>query len=167
MLGPVLERLHNEELEPLIDIAFDECLARNVLPPIPMALSGMEIEVEFTSVLAQAQRAVATAGMDRLLGAVGQMAAVHPEVLDKINWDQAVDEYGEAYGVNPAVIVPDDEVAATREARAQAMQQQAAAASAPQMVESAKTAGEIDMDGLNDVMGSLQGYASPTPGTVQ
>ncbi len=167
MLGPVLERLHNEELEPLIDIAFDECLARNLLPPIPMALSGMEIEVEFTSVLAQAQRAVATAGMDRLLGAVGQMAAVHPEVLDKINWDQAVDEYGEAYGVNPAVIVPDDEVAATREARAQAMQQQAAAASAPQMVESAKTAGEIDMDGLNDVMGSLQGYASPTPGTVQ
>ncbi|MFM2208842.1 MAG: hypothetical protein RIQ96_485, partial [Pseudomonadota bacterium] len=130
MLGPVLERLHNELLSPLIDIAFDYANRAGILPEPPRELEGMELNVEFISVLAQAQRAVATQGMDRLLGVVGQMAAAKPEVLDKIDFDQVVDTYGEAYGVDPKIIVPDDKVAALRQQRAAAMQAQQAAAAA-------------------------------------
>ena len=163
MLGPVLERLHNELLSPLIDTAFDYAARAGILPEAPPELEGMDLNVEFISVLAQAQRAVATQGMDRLLGTVSQMAAVKPEVLDKLNFDQIVDEYGDAYGVSPKIIVPDDQVAALRQQRAAAMQAQAAAATAPQVVESAKTASEIDTGNLQDVLTSLQGYSSVSP----
>jgi hypothetical protein len=163
MLGPVLERLHNELLSPLIDLAFSYADRAGILPPPPPELEGMELGVEFISVLAQAQRAVATQGMDRLLGTVGQMAAIKPEVLDKIDFDQVVDNYGEAYGVDPKVIVPDDQVAAMRQQRAAAMQAQQSAATAPQVVESAKTASEIDTANLQDVLTSLQGYSGMSP----
>jgi hypothetical protein len=163
MLGPVLERLHNELLSPLIDTAFDYAARAGILPEAPPELEGMELSVEFISVLAQAQRAVATQGMDRLLGTVSQMAAVRPEVLDKLNFDQIVDDYGDAYGVNPKIIVPDSEVAALRQQRAAAMQAQQAAATAPQVVESAKTASEIDTGNLQDVLTSLQGYSNVSP----
>ncbi|MFZ9370240.1 MAG: portal protein [Limnohabitans sp.] len=166
MLGPVLERLHNELLSPLIDITFDYASRAGILPPPPPELEGMDLDVQFISVLAQAQRAVATQGMDRLLGTVGQLAAVKPEVLDKIDFDQVIDDYGDAYGVNPKVIVPDDQVAALRQQRAAAMQAQASAATAPQVVESAKTAGEIDMANLQDVLTSLQGYSNVSPAPV-
>ena len=163
MLGPVLERLHNELLSPLIDMAFDYAERAGILPPAPPELEGMEIQVEFISVLAQAQRAVATQGMDRLLGAVGQLAAVKPEVIDKIDFDQVIDDYGDAYGVNPKIIVPDDQVAALRQQRAQAAQAAQSAAVAPQVVESAKTASEIDTGNLQDVLTSLQGYSNVSP----
>jgi hypothetical protein len=163
MLGPVLERLHNELLSPLIDIAFDYANRAGILPPPPPELEGMDLNVEFISVLAQAQRAVATQGMDRLLGTVSQMAAVKPDVLDKLDFDQIVDNYGDAYGVDPKIIVPDDQVAALRQQRAAAMQAQQAAATAPQVVESAKTASEIDTGNLQDVMNGLMGYNTPSP----
>lgn len=163
MLGPVLERLHNELLSPLIDTTFDYAARAGILPEAPPELEGMDLNVEFISVLAQAQRAVATQGMDRLLGTVSQMAAVKPDVLDKLNFDQIVDNYGEAYGVDPKAIVPDDQVAAIRQQRAAAMQAQQAAATAPQVVESAKTASEIDTGNLQDVLTSLQGYSSVSP----
>ena len=162
MLGPVLERLHNELLQPLIDLAFDFAARANILPEAPPELEGMDLNVEFISVLAQAQRAVATQGMDRLLGTVSQMAAVKPDVLDKLNFDQIVDNYGEAYGVDPKAIVPDDEVAAIRQQRAAALQAQQSAATAPQVVESAKTASEIDTGNLQDVMNGLMGYNTPS-----
>ena len=163
MLGPVLERLHNELLSPLIDTTFEYAREAGILPEAPPELEGMELSVEFISVLAQAQRAVATQGMDRLLGTVSQMAAVNPNVLDKIDFDQVVDDYGDAYGVNPKIIVPDDKVQALRQQRAQAQQAAQAAATAPQVVESAKTASEIDTGNLQDVLTSLQGYSSVSP----
>jgi hypothetical protein len=163
MLGPVLERLHNELLSPLIDTTFEYARESGILPEAPPELEGMELNVEFISVLAQAQRAVATQGMDRLLGTVSQMAAVNPAVLDKINFDQVVDDYGDAYGVNPKIIVPDDVAAGIRQQRAQAQQAAQAAATAPQVVDSAKTASEIDTGNLQDVLTSLQGYSSVSP----
>lgn len=160
-LGPVLERLHNELLAPLIDIAFDYANRAGILPTPPRELEGMELSVEFISVLAQAQRAVATQGMDRLLSVVGQIAAVKPEVLDKIDFDQVVDDYGKAYGVDPKIIVPDDQVAALRQQRAAAMQAQQAAAAAPVAADTAKTASEIDTDNLQNILGGLMGYDMP------
>lgn len=163
VLGPVLERLHNELLEPLIDVTFERCAAVGILPEPPAELQGMELKVEFISVLAQAQRAVATSGVDRLLGTVGQLAGLRPEILDKVNFDQVVDDYAEAYGVNPKLVIPDDEVAAIRAERAAAQQAQAMAMAAPQAVETARTASEINPDGLRDVLNQFQGYNSPSP----
>lgn len=166
MLGPVLERLHNELLSPLIDTTFDMAATAGILPEAPPELEGMDLSVEFISVLAQAQRAVATQGMDRLIGTVGGLAQLKPDVLDKIDFDQVVDDMGSAYGVNPKIIVPDNVVAAMREQRAQAAQAQQAAASMPAMVDAAKTAGDINTQGVQDVMNGLMGYGTPSPSQV-
>ena len=166
MLGPVLERLHNELLAPMIDMAFSHAAKANLLPDAPPELEGLDLKVEFISVLAQAQRAVASQGVDRLLGTVGQLAALKPEVLDKVDFDQVVDDYGEMYGVNPKIIVPDDKVAALRDQRAQQMAAQQAAAAAPMAVDAAKTASEINTQGLQDVMAGLQGYGTVNGATV-
>jgi hypothetical protein len=166
MLGPVLERLHNELLEPLIDITFERCSRAGILPPAPPELQGMDLKVEFISVLAQAQRAVATGGMDRLLATVGQLAALSPAIIDKVDFDQVVDDYADAYGVNPKIVVPDADVAALREQRAAAQQAQMSAAVAPQAVESAKTASEINTNNLRDVMSQFTGYNTPSAGFV-
>lgn len=166
MLGPVLERLHNELLSPLIDITFDMAEKAGILPAPPPELEGMDLNVEFISVLAQAQRAVATQGIDRLIGTVGGMAQLKPEVLDKIDFDQVVDDLGNAYGVNPKIILPDNAVAAMREQRAQAAQAAQAAAAMPAMVDAAKTAGDVNVQGVQDVMNGLMGYGTPSPSQV-
>jgi hypothetical protein len=166
MLGPVLERLHNELLSPLIDITFDRMAEAGILPPAPSEIQGADLEIEFVSTLAQAQRAVAAAGTDRLLGTVGTLAGLKPDVLDKVDFDQVVDDYGELFGVNPKIIVPDDKVAEIRAARAQQEQAMQAAASATAAAQTAKTVGDINPDGMRDVMGMFQGYSSPTPSEV-
>lgn len=165
MLGPVLERLHNELLSPLIDLTFDRALAAGILLPAPPEMQGMELKVNFISVLAQAQRAVAAQGVDRLLGAVGQLATIKPEIVDKVDFDQVVDDYAEMYGVNPKIIVPDDAVATLREQRAQQMAAQQAAAAAPVAADTAKTMGETNVQGVQDVMNGLMGYNTPAAAT--
>jgi hypothetical protein len=167
MLGPVLERIHNELLSPLIDITFDRCMESNILPPPPEEIQGVDLDIEFISVLAQAQRAVAVNGMERLVSTAVSLAPVRPEILDKINFDQVIDDMGNAFGVNPAIVISDDDAAAARAQRAQQAAAMQAAATAPTMVQTAKTASDINTDQLRDVMGMLQGYSSPSPAMVQ
>jgi hypothetical protein len=166
MLGPVLERLHNELLSPLIDITFDRCLEAGILPPPPPEISEQEIEIEFVSTLAQAQRAVAASGSDRLLGTVSNLVAIWPEMKHKIDAMQVVDDYAKMYGVNPKIIKDDDTANESMAVEQQAAQAAAAAEAAPKLAAGAKSVSEIDPQNMNDVMGSLMGYNTPTPGQV-
>ena len=151
MLGPVLERLHNELLDPLIDRTFNILQQNGVLPPPPPELQNKELNVEYVSVLAQAQRMVATNTIDQLLNFVGQTSALYPEARHKININQTVDEYAEALGTDPSLVRSDDEVAAMVQAEQQAMAQQQAMATAQQGVDMAKTASDINTGGDNAV----------------
>jgi hypothetical protein len=162
MIGPVLERLHDELLKPKIDMTFDYCVNAGILPPPPKELENKELNAEFISTLAQAQRIVSAQGMDRLLATVGNLAGLKPEIIDKIDMDQAIDDYGQMYGVNPEIIVPDEIVAERRAARAKQQAAMQSAATMPQVVDSAKTASEIDPANLQSVMASLQGYNTPS-----
>lgn len=166
MLGPVLERLHNELLSPMIDMAFDHALEAGILPEAPPELQGMELQVEYISVLAQAQRAVAAQGADRLIGTISQMVAIWPEARFKLKAFNAIDEYAEMFGVNPRMVASDEEAQAQADAAAQAAQAAQAAATAPDVASAAKTMGETDTQGVQDVMNSLMGYNTPSPATV-
>ena len=129
-LGPVLENIYNGQLEPVIDRTYAILVRRRELPPPPRELHDQELKVEYTSMLAQAQKAVATGAIDRFVSFVGQVASVKPDVLDKFDADQAVDVYGEYLGVPPSIVVADEKVSGVRDARAQ---QQKAAQQAEQM----------------------------------
>lgn len=127
-LGPVLERLHFEKLEPLIEHTVTRVLELGLAGPPPQELADQDLEIDFISMLAQAQKAVATGSMERLWAFAGNLAAVKPGIMDKLDEDKAIDEYADMLGTPPSVVKPDEVVAAEREAAAQ--QQQAAAAAA-------------------------------------
>ncbi len=160
MLGPVLERLHHELLDPLIDRTFAIALRAGILPDIPEALGGQELRVEYISMLAQAQRAVAIGGIERVVGFVGQLAGIDPSVLDKLDRDQAVDEVANAIGAPPQIIRSDKQVeeirAARAEAQAQAQAQQQQQQAMLQAVQGAKTLSETDTGGKNGLTDMVQ-----------
>jgi hypothetical protein len=161
MLGPVLERLHNELLSPFIDMTFERMVEASMLPPAPPELQGADMEIEFISTLAQAQRAVAAAGSDRLLGTVSNLAQLWPEVRHKVNAMQVVDSYGEMFGTDPKLLRSDEEAQAKADAEAQAAQAAQQGAAMAQTVESAKSASEVNPDGLRNVMDLVMGYNTP------
>jgi len=145
MLGPVLERLHTELLDPLIDRTFNILQSAGVLPTPPPELRNKDLNIEYVSVLAQAQRIVATGAVDRLVGFVGQASAIYPEARHKIDIARAVDEYAESLGVDPSMVRSDDEVAMMTQAEQQAAAQQQAMAAAQQTADMAKTASETEV----------------------
>jgi hypothetical protein len=138
-LGPVLENIYNGQLEPVIDRTYQIMNAREMLPPPPPELQNSELKVEYVSMLAQAQKAVATGGIERGLAFVGQLAAMKPETMDKVDTDEAVDVYFDMLGVTPSIVVPDEEVAKNRQARAQKQAQMEQVAMAAEMAPAAKS----------------------------
>ena len=160
MLGPVLERLHNELLKPFIDHVFEMIIDNEMAPPPPEELQGMDLNVEFVSTLAQAQRAVGVSSIDRLIGTVGQMSQFVPAVLDKLNSDEIVDQYAEMLGVDPNLIIGDDEVVAVRQKRAEAQAAQQQAVATQEAAKTAETMGKVDPNNLRDVMSQFSGYTS-------
>jgi hypothetical protein len=165
MLGPVLERLHNELLSPLVDITFTRMVAAGALPPAPQELQGMDLNVEFVSMLAQAQRAIGTNAVDRFVGNLGAIAKMKPDILDKFDQDQWADVYADMLGVDPSLIIADKEVAVLRDARNQAMAAKEQAAAMQQTSQSVKNMAQAptgNQNALTDVMNMFSGYGSPS-----
>ncbi|MFS9576537.1 portal protein [Klebsiella quasipneumoniae] len=142
MLGPVLERLNDECLNPLIDRTFSIMARKNLLPPPPDVLQGMPLRIEYISVMAQAQKSIGLSSLSSTVGFIGQLAKAKPEALDKLNVDQAIDAFAEMSGVSPTVIVPQEQVEQVREQRAQQQQQQQMVAMGMAAAQGAKTLSE-------------------------
>lgn len=161
MLGPVLERMHNEILDPLIEMTFSRMVEAQIVPPPPQALQGRELNVEFVSMLAQAQRAIATNGVDRYVMNLGAVASIKPEVLDKFDADRWADSYADMLGIDPELVVPGEQVAFIRQQRAE---MQAKAAQAELVNQAADTAQKMSNtnteqpSALNDVTRAFSGY---------
>lgn len=145
MLGPVLERLHNELLDPLIDRTFNILQKAGVLPVPPEALQNSELEVNYVSVLAQAQQLVALGSIERMGTYVSQIAAVWPEARHKFDAMQSVDDYAEAIGVDPSMVRSDEEANQRAAAEQQAAAQAAAMEQAQGMAQVAKSASETEL----------------------
>nr|DAI11087.1 MAG TPA: head to tail connecting protein [Caudoviricetes sp.] len=160
MLGPVLERLNAELLDPLIALTFDRLVQANLLPPIPEELQGQELNVEFVSILAQAQRAITTNAIDRFTQNLGVLVQFKPEIADKFNSDYWVDYYADALGIDPQLIVSSDQVALIRQQRAQAQQQQAQMEQMQQLSEMSKNlSGQTPSTPSNaELMNQFSGY---------
>lgn len=166
MLGPVLERLHNELLRPLIDNTFGHMAKVGMLPPPPPEIAGMDLQPEFISMLAQAQRAIGTNAVDRFLGHVAGVAQYKPEVLDKVDTDYLVEAYGDMLGVDPHAILSNEDVAEIRQARNEAMAAKEQSAMAAQNAQAARNLAAVPTGpGANnaaaDLISQFSGYNSP------
>lgn len=157
MLGPVLERINDELLDPLIDRTFNIMLRQSIpiwsgiiegeplLPEPPEELMQAEIQAEYISILAQAQKSQNVIGLERFAAFAGNMAGAFPEVRDKLNGDQMIDEYADAIGAVPTVVRGDDEVDAIRQQRNQEAQMQQAAQATGSAIQGAKLLSETEI----------------------
>lgn len=162
MLGPVLERLNDELLDPLIDRVFSLCDRAGMIPPAPEELQGQPLRVEYISVLAQAQKAMGIGNIERFVGFVERVGVMQanaqqpPTALDKINIDQLIDEYADGVAAPPTIVNSADEVAQIRDGRAQMMAQQQATQTASMGADIANKMSQTDMTGDNALTRAME-----------
>ena len=137
LLGPVLGRLQSELLKPLIDRAFSLLIRKDLFGPIPEFLSGQDIEIEYVSPLAKAQKSAELQSIMRGIEIMGQLANVAP-VFDHLNMDKLVKHLMDIVGVPQKVLKSSSELQDERE---QAQQQQAQQQQMQQMQQVAESAG--------------------------
>lgn len=161
MLGPVLERLHNENHAQLIDIVFEDMVELGLVDTPPDELQGMPLTVHFVSMLAQAQRAIATNSIDRYVMALGSLVPVIPDIMDNLDDDYYADHMADLLGVDPRLVRTEDEKKALREERAQAQQQAQQMAMLEQAAGAANKLAASPTDGQNaltDAVNMFSGY---------
>ena len=178
MLGPLIERQMSELLEPLIARVYGILSRAGQFPEPPEELADMEIKIEYMSILANIQKQSAYAGIEQILTTAGIIAQLQsstgttPEVLDKIDGDEIIDQLADMYVVPAGIVLGDDAVAEKRasrqeaEAQAQAQQQELAGIqtmteAAPKIAGAAQTLSETQMpageNGLEALAGMVGG----------
>jgi hypothetical protein len=122
LLGPVLGRLQSELLKPLIDRAFALILRKNLFRPAPEFLAGQDIEIEYVSPLAKAQKSTELSSIMRAIEILGSLSNVAP-VFDHINMDKLVRHLADIVGVPQKILKPQSELNAERQQAAQQQEQ--------------------------------------------
>ena len=156
MLGPVIERLSNELLDPLVETVFERLLTGGLLPPPPQELQGHDLNVEYTSILAQAQKSISVAGIDRFVTNMGQLATIKPNVLDNFDEDKWAEIYSDKLGVDPELMIAGEQVALIRQQRSQAQAQQQKQEAILQASQAAHNLGNISSTPGNLVSDTIQ-----------
>lgn len=148
-LGPVLEQLNQDLLDPLIDIAFEIMSRQGLIPEPPQELAGMDLKVEYLSIMAQSQKLIGISAVERFSGFINQIVPVVPQILDKVDTDQLVDVYAELTSVPPGIVRSDEDVEAMRQQKAKAAAAQAATEQMQNMAGAAKDMSKADLQGDN------------------
>lgn len=155
-LGPVLERLHSEGFIPLIDRTFHLMIEQDMIPPWPEELAGMPLKVEFMSLLAQAQKMVATSTVDQFMGFVGTYGQAFPELMDVPDADNVADHYADFLGLDIKMIRPKEDRDERRNQRAAQQQQIESAQMAAHQAQTVKTMAETPTeDGESTALDAL------------
>lgn len=181
VLGPVIERFQNEAAGPAIRRIFSVLQRKKnkdgspMIPPIPRGLAGKNLQIEYVSMLALAQKAAQTAGIERLFGMIGHVAAIKPEVIDVVDWVQGLREYGSLLSVTQKIMTPQKlflQIQAQK-AKQQAQMQQTALAShaateiTPALTGAAQNLSQTDVGGglnaLQALIGSSPGIGGGSP----
>jgi hypothetical protein len=123
-MGPILESFNGELFEPAIERLYAILSRRGALPPLPESLQGEEIRIEFMSIMHKLQKATEAVGTRSFMADVQMVAATHPEVIDKIDADEVVEEMARANGIKSDMLVSGEELQAVRASKAQQQQQQ-------------------------------------------
>nr|DAF04165.1 MAG TPA: head to tail connecting protein [Caudoviricetes sp.] len=150
ILGPVLERLKNELLDPLIERAFNICNRAGILPPPPEEIQGRELQVSYISMIAQAQKATGLNSIRQAAQFAAELAQIQAatgsEVLDNVDFDGALREGLAAIGATPKMVRAEEDVQAARENRAKQQQALAQQAQMESAVKSAKALSETPLN---------------------
>ena len=123
ILGPVLGRLQSELLQPLILRVFNIMLRNRLFNEAPEVLANQEIDIEYVSPMALAQRGQELQSLMRgleIFGSIGQIAPVQ----DYLDENGLVKNIISILGLPAKIIKSDKEVSDIRKQRQAAQQQQ-------------------------------------------
>lgn len=157
MLGPVLERVEHEALDVIIKRTFGIMQRKGLLPEPPEELADMGLEVQYVSVLANAQRAQTTASTERFFEVVGNLAAINPEILDVPNFEELLRDYADKLQVPAKGINPREVVAGLRQQREAQLEAQQAAQVGSELTDAAKNLSETDVGGGQNALSAMLG----------
>jgi hypothetical protein len=158
-LGPALERIDHEVLGPVLDRVFGIANRAGILPPAPEDIQGQAINVEYVSMLQQAQQAAASAGIERVLTLAGNLLAAKDDIMDNIDCDYALDKYSELLNNDPKMIRSPEATAAIREQRAKMQQEAAQAEQITALSAAGKNLGQTEVGGGINALQAMGGVA--------
>lgn len=162
MLGPVLERLESELLDPLIERTFNIMLRSGMIPPPPPELQGQDWHVDYISMLAQAQKMVGLTAIEQTARFTGSLVSVFPGAADNFDADEAIRNYGEMIGLPPKIVRSPDVLQQLRTARAKAAQQAKAEQDAQVLAANAKVLSDTKV-GNSTALDQMLGVGPTAP----
>lgn len=146
-LGPVVQRMQFEFLSNIIERVYNILDRAGVFPQpdnpdLAQTLAQQEIRIEYISPLAQAQKMSGLVNIEQGLAFVANVAQMSPDVLDKIDYSEAVSRYLDMVGAPASIKRSDDDFKKIQAQKQAAQQQQQQAAQAMQMAQAAAPAAQ-------------------------
>lgn len=136
LLSPLLQQIHNG-LNQIIDWVFQESIQLNILPEPPAEIMGQEMDIEFVSTLAQAQKAVKISAMERFTTFTVNLAqALDSSLKNKLNASKIIDDYADYVNISPEQVISTEEFEKQKQKEAEAQNQK-------QAIEQVKESSEI------------------------
>ena len=123
ILGPVMGRIQSELLEPMINRVFLIMLRNRLFAEAPAILANQEIDIEYVSPMAIAQKGQELQNVMRGLELFGSLSQTMP-VMDYIDENGLVKQLVQTLGLPARMIKSDKQVEAIRMERQEAQQMQ-------------------------------------------
>lgn len=165
-VGPVLEQLNQDVLDPLIELGFQFMWNRQMISPPPPELHGVPLRIVYTSVMAEAQKLLGISSTERFFQFTNGLVNIYPSIVDNVDVDSAVQDYGDKVSINPKILRDPEVVAQIRAQRQQAQQAQQQQQQMAQQAETAKHLSQADTGGDNALTQLMQtgeaGNMAPT-----
>jgi Bacteriophage head to tail connecting protein len=141
-IGPMYGRYDTEKTAPEAERAFMVMLRAGGFAPIPKALQGKNVVFEYDSPVKRIRKQIEAAAARQWAAGMIELGQVKPEALDLINEDELGRFEAESLVIPHQIVNSRETVAAIREARLAAQQQQQVAANMAAAVDVAKTGAE-------------------------
>ncbi len=146
LLGPILQNSNKEMHSPTIDLIYETMSDAGMIPPPPQGLEGVEIKIQFISILAQAQKAAGVAQIEYTMTTLGNLSTTYPGITDNIDMDESARAIAEGNGIPGKCIANKDKVEAVRAQRQDQVNKQIALESGVQMADAAAKLGKTPAD---------------------
>jgi hypothetical protein len=138
LLGPVLGRLQSELLQPMISRCWSIMSKQEAFPQPPEFLQGTgDIEIEYVSPLARAQRKGDAQSLVQLMEFMQPLMAIDPGIADYLDMDGMAQHLIKTLSIPATIVRGEQEVLGKRDERAAQQAQQAEMQEAMQVAQAA------------------------------
>ena len=160
LMGPTVSGYEPRILSPVLESTFGLLEEYGLLPGPPDGLSPFaSLNVSYQSPMAQMLEQSGAVAIQSLFELAAPMLRAVPDLADKIDFEQAIDELAQRLGVPASVVRSDETVAAMRQQRAEAQAAQQQQMAEARMLQQVAALGNVKTQGTvaGEVLGTTQG----------